>query len=156
MAIESWFKVVIKIMSIWEWYYHYNNESKCINNTRREYGYAFLGTLKIGFWFGVFADVMMLFSVILSPLFNLIFNDKMKPMEDIVEMFIGTPICALCIFMVITFISMIFRPRILKMYNNEPKNEFLTMIANGYDGWFQACVFAGVGKKDRNKFEKRQ
>ena len=50
-------------MSTLEWYYHYNNESKCINNTRREYGYAFLGTLKIGFWFGVFADVMMLLNL---------------------------------------------------------------------------------------------
>lgn len=143
-------------MSIWEWYYYYNKESKRVDNIKREYGYAFLGTLKIGFWFGVFADVMMLFTVMVSSLFNLIFNEEIKLMEDITEMFIGTPICALCIFMVITFISMIFRPRILKMYDNEPKNEFLTMMANGYDGWFQTCVFAGVSKKDRNKFEKQQ
>jgi len=142
-------------MSTLEWYYHYNNESKCINNTRREYGYAFLGTLKIGFWFGVFADVMMLFSVILSPLFNLIFNDEMKPMEDIVEMFIGTPICALCMFMIITFVSMIIRPKTLKMYGSELKNEFLNIMVGGFDGWFQVCVFTGVSKKDRNKFEKR-
>ena len=142
-------------MSIWEWYHHYNKELKSINKTKREYGYAFLGTLKIGFWFGVFADVMMLFSVMILSLLNLIFDD-IKPTEDIIEMFIGTPICALCMFMIITFVSMIIRPKTLKMYNSELKNEFFNIMVGGFDGWFQVCVFTGVSKKDRNKFEKQR
>lgn len=143
----------MNLLSIWKWYSYYNKESKSTENIKREYGYAFLGTLKISFWFGILADVMMLFTVIMSPLFNLIFNEEIKLMEDMTEMFIGTPICILCMFILITFISMIFRPKILKMYEVESKNEFLKMMANGCDGWFQACVFAGVCKKERNKFE---
>ena len=35
-------------MSIWEWYNRYNLELNNINNTKREYKYAIIGTFKTG------------------------------------------------------------------------------------------------------------
>lgn len=139
-----------EIVSIYEWYKCYHKESKELNNEKREYIRAIFGMLKIWFWFSIFSVVLVGISILVGYLLP-----GSTETQYLLVALLGMPLLFLFSFMSMIIIAILTRPKILSMVKNkiEVKNEFLSMIISGMIGWFESCVYLGVGKKERERIE---
>lgn len=141
-------------MSIYEWYKLYNDESKKNCDIKREYLNCLFGTFKLSFYFGIFADIFLGISILMTPLFNFLFLDEIKININIEYMFIGIPLMFLLVFSVMIILYFCFKSKILYCIENEVfiENNFFAIFLAGLNGWFQTCLYIGVNKKEKNKF----